>query len=84
MDWRDLHVPYTIAFVKGIGVIHVLTNKGEKWYIFYVYYVSRLKHNVMSVGQLIEKGYKFLINNDVCIIFDRKPSDWFITKVWDD
>lgn len=36
--------------VMGKGTINILTKKGEKKYISYVYFVPDLKHNLMSVG----------------------------------
>lgn len=71
----------TVVFVMGKGVINVLTKNGKKRFIPDVYYVPGLKHNLMSVGQLIEKGYRVLFKNDVCTILDRNPSDRLIAKV---
>ncbi|KAJ0785458.1 putative RNA-directed DNA polymerase [Helianthus annuus] len=37
-----------------------------------VFYVKGLKHNLLSVGQLIQKGYMVLFKKDRCIIKDVK------------
>ena len=37
--------------VDGKGVVNIVTNKGEPKTISEVYYVTRLKHNFISVGQ---------------------------------
>ena len=42
--------------VMGKGRVNILTKKGEKKYISDVYFVPGLKHNLMSVGQLMQKG----------------------------
>ena len=37
-----------------------------------VYIVDGLKHNLLSVGQLIDKGYQLQFGNDTCIIKDKE------------
>ena len=44
--------------VKEKGNIKILTKKGEKKHISNVYFVPSLKHNLFSIGQLVEKGYR--------------------------
>ena len=39
--------------------------------IYDVYYVPNLKHNLLSVGQLIEHGYNVIFHNTICTIFDK-------------
>ena len=65
----------------GKGRVNILTKKGEKKYISDVYFVPSLKHNLMSIGQLMQKGYNVFFKNDVCTILDRPPSKQLITKV---
>ena len=65
----------------GKGVINILTKNGGKRYIPDVYFVPGLKHNLMSVGQLVQKGYKVSFDNDVCTILDRNPSGRLIARV---
>jgi len=65
----------------GKGRFNILTKKGEKKYISSVYFVPGLKHNLISIGQLIQKGYKFFFKNDECTILDRPPRRQWITKV---
>lgn len=64
---------------KGRG--NILTNKGEKKYISDVYFVPGLKHNLMSIGHLMQKGYNDFFKNDVCTILDRPPRGQLIAKV---
>ena len=60
--------------VMGKGRINILTKKGEKKCISDVYFVHGLKHNLMSIGQLIKKGYNVFFKNDMCTILDRPTS----------
>jgi len=69
------------VFVMGKGRGNILTKNGEKKYIFDVYFVLGTKHNLMSIGQLMQKGYNVFFKNDVCTILDRPPSRQLIAKV---
>ena len=40
----------------GKGIVDILTKQGESKYIPNVYHVEGLKHNFLSIGQLIQKG----------------------------
>ncbi|KAI3734276.1 hypothetical protein L6452_13741 [Arctium lappa] len=55
--------------VQGCGVITVKTKYGEKR-IPNVYFVPGLKHNLLSVGQLLLKGYEVHFKNNACEIKD--------------
>ena len=44
-------------------------------------YVEGLKHNLLSIGYLIQKGYRVYIENDHCVIKYKRPSDQLIEKV---
>lgn len=65
----------------GKGRVNILTKKGEKKYIWDVYFVLGLKHNLISIGQLMQKGYNVFFKNDVCTILDMPLSKQFIAKV---
>ena len=41
--------------ILGKGTVVILTKQGEKKIIPNVYYVEGLKHNFLSIGQLIQK-----------------------------
>ena len=43
--------------VKGKGTITIVLKNGDKKYINDVYYIPALKSNIISLGQLVEKGY---------------------------
>ncbi|XP_059073703.1 uncharacterized protein LOC131874377 [Cryptomeria japonica] len=67
--------------VMGKGSVNILTKMGEKKYISDVYFVSGLKQNLMSIGQLIQKGYRVYFKNKECTILDKFPSNQLIEKV---
>jgi len=68
-------------FFMGKGEVQIFTNKGEKKTIAYVYYVPGMKCNLLSIGQLVQKGYNVFFENDVCTIMDRSPNKCCITEV---
>ncbi|CAL9028169.1 unnamed protein product, partial [Prunus brigantina] len=53
---------------KGKGRITIKLNDGSSNSISDVYYVPGLRHNLLSLGQLSEKGYDIQIVNGVCTI----------------
>ena len=67
--------------VMGKWCISICTKQGEIKQIQDVYYVPGLKHNLISVGQLVQKEYKVIFENVECIIFYRNGSDSQITAV---
>ena len=46
-----------------------------------VYHVEGLKHNFLSIGQLIHKGYRVYMEDNHCVIKDKHPSNQLIEKV---
>ena len=40
-----------------------------------------MKHNLMSIGQLIQNGYKVLMENDKCVINEKDGSKNIIAAV---
>ena len=67
--------------VMGKCRVSVLTKKREGRSISDVYYVSGMKYNLLSIGQLIQKGYNVFFEDDVCIIMDKPPSKQCIAQV---
>ena len=62
-----------IMEVSGKGTIVVMTNLGKKS-IPNVYFLHSLKCNLISVGQLTQKDYKVIFENNICTIFDISPN----------
>ncbi|KAL8087732.1 hypothetical protein AgCh_037766 [Apium graveolens] len=54
--------------VKGKGTVTIMSKKGEKKYINDVYYIPALKNNIISLGQLVEKGYNIQMQDNSLII----------------
>uniref|UniRef100_A0A251S6V1 Putative zinc finger, CCHC-type, Ribonuclease H-like domain, GAG-pre-integrase domain protein n=1 Tax=Helianthus annuus TaxID=4232 RepID=A0A251S6V1_HELAN len=55
--------------VLGCGEVNVRI-KGQEKKIPNVFYVNGLKHNLLSVGQLVQKGYDVRFNKEGCTIHD--------------
>jgi len=55
--------------VKGIGDIAINVGLGTK-IIFDVLYVPEINQNLLSVGQLLEKGYVVVFKDKTCEVFD--------------
>ena len=66
---------------EGKGIVPILTKQNQNKYIPDVYYVSQLKHNLLSVGQLMEHGYDVLFQKNTCNIYDKYPHKILIAKV---
>lgn len=62
--------------VKGVGTISITTPVGTKS-ISNVLYVPDLDQNLLSVGQLLKKGFKLLFEEDYCLIKDASGRDLF-------
>jgi len=67
--------------VKGKGRVSIRARNGEQKFVPDVYYVPGLKCNLLSVGQLINKGYNVIFKDDVCTIKDIPPSKKIIAKI---
>ena len=58
----------TRMMVMGKGIVRMQV-EGEMQVITEVYYIPELKNNLLSVGQLQEKGLAILIKNNICKLF---------------
>eukprot|EP00253_Pinus_taeda_P023803 PITA_23803 len=67
--------------IMGKGEVKIFTKKSEKKTIADVYYVPGMKCNLLSIKQLVQKGYNVFFKNDVCTIMDRKPNKLCIVEV---
>nr|KYP38814.1 Retrovirus-related Pol polyprotein from transposon TNT 1-94 [Cajanus cajan] len=66
--------------VKGKGTIVIESCSGTK-IITDVLYVPEINQNLLSVGQLLEKGYKILFEDKMCLIKDVSGYDLFKVKM---
>ncbi|TYK18362.1 Retrovirus-related Pol polyprotein from transposon TNT 1-94 [Cucumis melo var. makuwa] len=65
--------------VKGKGKILINLKNGKHEFISNVYYVPNMKNNILSLGQLLEKGYNILMKDYSLLIRDNH--DKIIAKV---
>eukprot|EP00253_Pinus_taeda_P028745 PITA_28745 len=65
---------------KGKGTIAVKTNEGKPKHINDILYVPHLAHNLLSVGQLLEKRYLIFFKDKQCIIYDKNDHSKLIAK----
>ncbi|KAI4345002.1 hypothetical protein L6164_012172 [Bauhinia variegata] len=56
--------------VRGRDKVSIQTKSGHVQSILNVLYVPNLKTNLLSIGQLQEKGYEIVIKNGVCQVKD--------------
>ena len=64
---------------SGKGVVPVLTKHGEVKNIPNVYYVPNIKHNLLSIRQLMAHGYDVTFHNNTCTILN--PIKRLVAKV---
>ena len=67
--------------ILGKGTVDILTKHGESKYIRDMYHVEGLKHNLLSIGLLLQKDYRVYMEDEHCVIKDKCPSDQLIAKV---
>ncbi|XP_019455195.1 PREDICTED: uncharacterized protein LOC109356326 [Lupinus angustifolius] len=58
--------------VEGIGEILIRRKDGASSSISNVLYVLRMRNNLISLGQLLEKGYKISMEDKILKIFNKK------------
>ncbi|KAK2372692.1 putative mitochondrial protein [Trifolium repens] len=56
---------------EGMGNVRVTLNNGKSALIQNVWYVPGMKSNLMSVGQLIEKGFSVTMKDNLLKLYDR-------------
>jgi len=65
--------------VKGKGKILIRLKDGRHEFISNVYYISNMKNNIISLGQLLEQGYDINMKDSSISIRDGRNN--LITKV---
>ena len=66
--------------VKGKGTGVITSYEGTK-FISDILFVPKLDQNLLSVGQLLDKGYKVLFETKQCLIRDASGKDLFTVKM---
>ena len=67
--------------VMGKGMILVELKNGDQKYISDVFYVPGMKTNLLSVGQLAEKGHEMILRNGKLSIYDGKGTSILIAPM---
>ena len=67
--------------VLGKCTIGTLIKQGDRNNMHDIYHVEGMKHNFLSIGQLIQKGYKVYIEDYHCVIKYIRPSNQLIARV---
>ena len=66
--------------ICGKGTIVFQGKGGDQWVLSDVYYIPKLKSNLISLGQLTESGYRILLDENLLETID-KHSDRLVMKV---
>jgi len=72
---KDGHVSFgdsTKVPIKGRGKICFSQKDGKQGTMKDVYYVPDLKNNILSMGQLLEKGYSVFMKDQILHLKDKK------------
>jgi len=59
--------------IQGIGSIVFDGNSGNKWVLRDVYYIPKLRANLISLGQLTESGHRVLMDEDIITVTEKMP-----------
>jgi hypothetical protein len=65
--------------VESEGNILIKLKDGTQKFISSVYYVPKMKSNILTLGQLLERGYTIFIKDRV--LYLRDQSNWLIAQV---
>ena len=60
--------------VERRGTIAVITKSDQQRVIKDVLYVPKIAQDLLSIGQLLDKGYKVIFNVGICLVIDKKKS----------
>lgn len=60
--------------VEGIGDVKIVMKEGKKKTIKNVLFVPELGRNVLSLDQMIGRGYSVITKQDKCSFLDRTSS----------
>lgn len=68
--------------VVGKGTLAVKTKQGDTTHIHNTFFVPKLKHSLLSIGQLLEKNYKVVFEDRCCKIFDKSNNHHLVAKTY--
>ncbi|CAD6266153.1 unnamed protein product [Miscanthus lutarioriparius] len=59
--------------IQGRGSILFQGVSGDQWVLYDVYYIPKLKSNLVSLGQLTEIGHRVLMDDDLIEVIEKNP-----------
>jgi hypothetical protein len=60
--------------ILGRGTIVFQGKSGDQWVLSDVYYIPKLKSNLVSLGQLTELGHRIVMDDDVLEVSEKNPT----------
>jgi hypothetical protein len=58
--------------IHGKGLILFQGTFGDQWILFDVYYIPKLRSNLVSLGQLTEIGHRIVMDDDLIEVFEKR------------
>ena len=71
-------IPHDIGYLDSGLKNHILTKQRDSKFIPDVYHVEDLKHNLLRIRYMIQKGYRVNIEDNHCVIKYKHPSNQLI------
>jgi len=59
--------------IMGKGSILFQGRSGDQWLLHDIYYVPKLKSNLISLGQLTEIGHRIVMDDDEIVVTEKNP-----------
>ena len=57
--------------IKERGTLLFQCRNGDQWLLHDVYYIPRLRSNLISLGQLTEAGHKVIMDDNWLEVYDK-------------
>jgi hypothetical protein len=57
--------------IMGIGTLMFQCKNGDQWLLLDVYYIPRLRSNLINLGQLTETRHRITMDDDWLEVFDK-------------
>ena len=59
--------------IKGKGTILFQSKSGDQWALTEVFFIPKLRSNLINLGQLTETGHRILLDDDVLEVSEKNP-----------
>lgn len=66
--------------IQGRGTVVFQGKQGDHWILSDVYYIPKLRSNLISLGQLTETGHRITLDDELLEVYD-KQSDRMVMRV---